>query len=136
VDNYYYLSDEKIKQMDISEIFGGQIQLPVIACGDCIKVIDGRGAILYEIKLDSQVNCFSQQKEKTSRGCPLIIYGCKNGSIGALELTKDEAIILWENDCDHRSAVSLIKVDQLAKKDNIVLTRESGEIELFVYTEK
>jgi len=28
----------------------------------------------------------------------LIIYGTKSGNIGAIELTKDEAIVLWETD--------------------------------------
>jgi hypothetical protein len=42
----------------------------------------------------------------------LIIYGTKNGTIGAVELTKDEAIVLWEVDFtfEGKSAVTHIKV--------------------------
>lgn len=41
-----------------------------------------------------------------------MIYGLKNGGIGALELTKDEAVVLWETDftLEGKAAVSHIKV--------------------------
>jgi hypothetical protein len=52
------------------------------------------------------------QASKTSRGCPMLIYGLKNGSIGAIELTKDEGIVLWEYDVmDSKSAVAHIKCE-------------------------
>lgn len=42
----------------------------------------------------------------------MLIYGLKNGSIGAIELTKDEGIVLWEYDVmDSKSAVAHIKCE-------------------------
>ena len=37
---------------------------------------------------------------QSARNFPLVIYGLKNGTIGALEatLSEDEAFILWEED--------------------------------------
>lgn len=61
-----------------------------------------------------------------------MIYGCKNGSIGAIELTKEEAITLWE--LEGEGSVSLLCCDSL-KEQNICLVRENGEIELFAYKE-
>lgn len=75
----------------------------------------------------------------TKNGYPLIVYGTKSGSIGAIELTKDEAIVLWETDFtfETKSIVSHIKVAQLKEgTQNIVVTREDGLIEIHSYTER
>jgi len=59
----------------------------------------------------------------------------KNGSIGAIELTKDEAIVLWEYDVlDSKSAVTHIKCEQFIEQ-NIILARDTGEIEIYTYSE-
>lgn len=65
----------------------------------------------------------------------MLIYGLKNGSLGAIELTKDEAIVLWEYDVmDNKSAISIIKCENLVEQ-NIILARDGGEIEVYNYTE-
>jgi hypothetical protein len=79
------------------------------------------------------------QAEMTASGCPLIVFGTRNGGIGAIELTRDEAIVLWETESvfDTKSAVYHIKVAQLASVNyNIVVTREDGLIEIFTYNQK
>jgi hypothetical protein len=66
-----------------------------------------------------------------------LIFGLKNGGIGALELTNDEAVVLWESDCSNegKAAVSHLKVAQLQEGvQNIVVTREDGLIEIFTYS--
>ena len=136
VDNYFYLSDEKITKMDVCEIQGAKGYSPVLACGDSLRVISASGSLLYQVKMDSQVTCFSQQKEKTTRSCPLLVYGCKNGAVGAVEMTRDEAIVLWENSSHNKGAVTFITTDSLFTQQNIILSRESGEIEIYVYSEK
>ena len=82
---------------------------------------------------DSNVTCFSLAKETTGTGNALLIYGCKNGRMGAIELTKDEAIVLWENEVHGKSSISHIKADSLGDQ-NIVLARDSGDIEVYTYT--
>ena len=67
----------------------------------------------------------------------MIIYGTKNGTIGAIELTKDEAIVLWEVDFtfEGKSAVTHIKVAQLKEgTDNILVSRDCGLIEVYTYS--
>ena len=66
-----------------------------------------------------------------------MIFGLKNGGIGALELTNDEAVVLWESDfsLEGKAAVSHLKVAQLQEGvQNIIVTREDGLIEVFTYT--
>lgn len=45
--------------------------------------------------MDSYVTCFDIE---TVGSKPVLIYGTKNGGIGAIELNIDEAILLWENE--------------------------------------
>ena len=112
---------------------------PVIAVGDKIRTIDGHGKMLYQIQLDSKVTCFDLQSEPASSGYPLLIFGLKNGGLGALELTNHEAVVLWESECsiEGKAAVSHLKVAQLQEGvQNIIVTREDGVIEIFTYTQR
>lgn len=92
-----------------TNIESGEVWNPILACQDStIKVLNHRGGILYQARMESPVMSVSLAEELTSRGCPLLCYGLKNGNIGALELSKEEAIHLWEVDCqdDGRAPVS------------------------------
>ena len=112
---------------------------PVIAVGDKIRTIDGHGKMLYQIQLDSKVTCFDLQSEPASSGYPLLIFGLKNGGLGALELTNQEAVVLWESECslEGKAAVQHLKVAQLQEGvQNIIVTREDGVIEIFTYTQR
>ena len=67
-----------------------------------------------------------------------MVFGLQNGNVGALELQEDEAIVLWELDCNsegNKAPVSHIKVAQL--KDGhppcIVLVREDSVIEIYKF---
>ena len=55
------------------------------------------------------------QPELTTRGFPLLIYGLKSGGLGALELSNDEAVVLWEVDFtfEGKAPVAHLKVAQL-----------------------
>jgi hypothetical protein len=79
------------------------------------------------------------QPEPSHKGFPVLIYGTKSGGIGAIELTQDEAIVLWECDFtfDGKSPVSHLKVAQLREEQNhIVISRDDGTIEIFTYSER
>ena len=91
------------------------IVAPVLAVSDKMRVIDSLGKILYQIQLDAKVTCFDVQQEPAVSGFPLVIYGLKNGGIGALELTNDEAVVIWEADYSlkGKAAVAHLKVAQL-----------------------
>jgi hypothetical protein len=58
--------------------------------------------MLYQTQLDSQVLCFDLQEEPTKNGFPLVVAGTKSGNLAAIELTNDEAIVLWETDYDDK----------------------------------
>lgn len=134
VDKYYYVAEDFITNMKVVVITK---PTPVIAVGDKIRTIDGHGKMLYQIQLDSRVTCFDLQIEPASSGYPLLIFGLKNGGIGALELTNDEAVVIWESDCsiEGKAAVTQLKVAQLQDGvQNIIVTREDGLIEIFTYT--
>lgn len=133
VDKYYYMSDETIATMDVATING--VNLPILACGDQIRVIGSDGKVLYTAQMESQITCFSLQKEPTQRGGFVLVYGLRNGCIGAVELSGDEAVVLWE--CEwmmERSPISYLVADTLLHQ-NIALARDSGEIEIHRYSE-
>lgn len=111
LDKYFYLADDVINHMMVCTIEGIGA-MAVIAVQDRIRVIDGKGKLLYSTQLDSYVTCFDIRPEPSSKGFPLLVFGTKAGSIGAVELTTDEAIVLWECDFtfDGKSSVSHIKV--------------------------
>lgn len=114
------------------------IYSPVLAVGDKILTLDQYGKVLYKIQLDAGVTCFDIQQEPSSAGFPLLIYGLKNGGIGAIELTTDEAVVLWESDFsfEAKAASSQIKVAQLQDNvNNIIVAREDGMIEVYTYTQ-
>ena len=70
----------------------------ILACNDSsIKVIDDAGRLLYQTVLDAAPTCCILLPRDGSEQSPtLLLYGLKNGAIGALELQSDEAIVLWE----------------------------------------
>jgi len=75
----------------------------------------------------------------TKNGFPLVVYGTKSGNIGAVELTEDEAIVLWETDYsfENKSIVTHVKVASLKEGiSNICLTRDDGAIEIYSFTER
>ena len=49
----------------------------------------------------------------------ILIFGLQNGNIGAIEVTSDEAILLWEIECsqdEDKAPVSHLKIAQLKDK--------------------
>jgi hypothetical protein len=56
------------------------------------------------------VTCINISETRSSRDCPLVFFGLRNGSLGAIEATKDEAIVLWENEPEGSTAsITVIK---------------------------
>ena len=95
--------------------------------------------MLYQTQLDANVTCFDLQEAPTRNGYPLLVYGTKSGNIGAIELTADEAIVLWETDFafEGKSIVSHVKVASLKEGAlNACVSREDGSIEVYSYSEK
>lgn len=85
------------------------------------------------------MTCFDLQEQPTRNGFPLLVYGTKSGNIGAIELTSDEAIVLWETDFafENKAIVSHIKVASLKEGvQNICVSREDGSIEVYSFSEK
>lgn len=135
VDQYYYLAEDTITFMMVVNL---QQALAVVAVQDKIRVISSKGQSLYESQMDSDVTCFDLDSNSSKQ--PVLIYGTKNGGIGAIELNSDEAILLWETEeygQGDKAAVSHIKVASLKEgSTNLVLTREDGLIEVYTYSPK
>ncbi len=115
----------------------------ILACNDCtIKVIDDSGQLIYQTILDAAPNCITlvnKQNDAETSGPLILLYGLQNGNIGAVELSRDEAVGLWELDCnqeENKAPVSHLKVAQL--KDNqpecCILVREDSYIEIYKFT--
>lgn len=109
----------------------------VIAVQDKIRVISSSGTSLYESQMDSYVTCFDIEVVNAKS---ILIYGTKNGGIGAIELNSDEAILLWETEdfrFGEKAAITHIKVASLKEgSSNLILTREDGMIEVYTYNSK
>ncbi len=89
----------------------------ILACNDCtIKVIDDSGQLIYQTILDAAPNCITlvnKQNDAETSGPLILLYGLQNGNIGAIELSRDEAVGLWELDCnseENKAPVSHLKV--------------------------
>ena len=75
-------------------------------------------------------------RDESQQGPTLILYGLKNGAIGAMELQTDEAIVLWEIQAGQgqsTAGVSLIKVAQLRENQPLscIIVREDSSIEIY-----
>lgn len=137
VDKYYYIAEDVINHMTVVMI--GSDALAAVAVQDKIRIIDNKGSMLYQTQLDAHVTCFDVQEAPTKNGFPLLIFGTKSGNIGAIELTIDEAIVLWETDYqfENKSIVTHVKVASLKDGvNNICLTRDDGSIEIYSFTER
>lgn len=141
VDKYYYMAEDTIAHMLVVEIVrGSNIGQAVLAVQDKIKVLNDRGQVAYQTQVDSPIVCLDVRPKPTKAGCPLIVYGTKNGNIGAVELTKDEAIVLWETDFtfEKKSGVSLIKVASLSPDEgpnHLIVTRDDSHIEVYTFSQ-
>jgi len=137
VDKYYYIAEDVINHMTVVMI--GSDALAAVAVQDKIRIIDNKGSMLYQTQLDAHVTCFVVQEDPTKNGFPLLVFGTKSGNIGAIELTIDEAIVLWETDYqfENKSIVTHVKVASLKDGvNNICLTRDDGSIEIYSFTER
>lgn len=95
-DKYYFVCDDKINEMIVHhgglgrDTSGSSDPFVILACNDStIKVIDGAGRLLYQTVLDAAPTCMALVPRAEGYGgeCPtMLIYGLKNGAIGALEL--------------------------------------------------
>lgn len=136
VDKYYYVAEDAISHMAVANLqsLGAHA---VIAVQDKIRVIDNRGQVKYQSQLDSQVTAFDLRSEPSKSGCPILIYGTKNGNLGAIELTPDEAIVLWETDFNISSGISLLKVARLSQtgNDHAIVSRDDGTLEVYEYSQ-
>ena len=105
-DKYFFVCDDKINEMIVhhGDLTGSGVVEPyvILACNDCsIKVIDDQGELIYKTTLDAAPTCITLIKAQPESQGPLILmYGLQNGNIGAVELSKDEAVGLWEVDCN------------------------------------
>ena len=117
----------------------------VIACHDkTIKVLKD-GDLHYIAKFDAPVMVISNSGKLSSRQCPIVAYGLRNGSIGLLELTRNEAVTLWslESSQTNGSPVCAIKasiINPTPAEDEpltseVVVARDDGSIEVCSYEE-
>ena len=124
---------------NLSSQGGGEEAYVFLACNDStVKVIGDNGRLIYFVTLEAAVTSITlvsspltanQEREsqaaaagneafsETNTAAPtIILYGLQNGNFGALELLGDEAIVLWEFDCnseENKAPISHIKVAQL-----------------------
>jgi hypothetical protein len=92
LDKYFYLADDVINHMMVCTI-DGVGAMAVIAVQDRIRVIDGKGKLLYSTQLDSYVTCFDIRPEPSSKGFPLLVFGTKAGSIGAVDDRRSNCVV-------------------------------------------
>ena len=77
---------------------------------------------------------FHQENE----GVPLLLYGLQNGNFGAIELSEDDSILLWEYDSHiegNRAPITHIKVAELKENQSpsIILVRDDSSIEIYKF---
>jgi hypothetical protein len=73
---------------------------------------------------------------KTQRAWSVIGYGLRNGGIGCLEMTREEANVIWclEGSQTNGSAVSTIKCGNLSSDEqyhSFIVARDHGSIEIY-----
>lgn len=144
-DKYFFVCDDKINEMIVhhGDLRGNGMIEPfvILACNDCtIKVIDDTGSLIFQTILDAAPNCITLVKQSSEAPGPLILmYGLQNGNIGAVELSRDEAVGLWELDCnseESKAPVSHLKVAQLkeGQPECCIIVREDSSIEIYKFS--
>ena len=139
-DKYYYTCDERINDMLMLE-FGNKFY-PLLGCQDStMRLIDPTGKLQYMNTFSSPVSCIASA-DRTKRDAPLVCFGLKNGTIGAVECTvgEDEAVILWEIEPElgsiQNSPVSILKLVTFPSGNHLVVARDNGSLEIYYYDEK
>lgn len=80
---------------------------------------------------DAPVLAIGINERLTTRNTPIFGFGLKNGAVGLIELTSEDAIILCEIEPDNRSPASIVKLFELKNQTHMVVARDDGSIELY-----
>ena len=87
--------------MIVHHAANGGDAIVILACNDSsVKVVADNGRLQYQAILDSAPTCISAIEQQEGGQALIILYGLQNGNIGAMELGVDEAIVLWELNCN------------------------------------
>jgi len=139
-DRYYYTSDERINDMLVLG-FPSEQYYSMLACNDStIRMIGPDGTLQYTSTFSSPVTAVISVG-MTQRQSPLVCFGLRNGTIGALEATigEDQAVILWEVEPElgqnTNSPVSILKLFDNGQS-HLVVARENGSLEIYRFDEK
>ena len=115
----------------------------VLACNDStVKAISEDGKLLYQAVLDAapiSLSLVSTEEMAGKLTSTIICYGLANGNIGAIELGKDEAIVLWEVDCSadqQKAPVSIVQVATLKEALHLAVVRDDSTIEVHKFLER
>ena len=80
---------------------------------------------------DAPVLTIGMNERLTTRNTPIFGYGLKNGALGLIELTSEDAIILCEIEPDNRSPAAIVRLFDLKNQTHLVVARDDGSIELY-----
>lgn len=139
MDKFFYICEDRINDMLIASVSGQMVSNAILACQDkTIKVLV-ENELLYQQKFDSPCTVIALSPEQSSRFCPVIGFGLKNGTIGCVELTRGEPVVLWTLDGSlmNSSSVSVIKICKLFQEEegffNMIVGRDDGSIEVYTF---
>lgn len=147
-DKYFFICEDVINDMVVTSLnpqaeVGSRESLVALACNDStIKAISEDGKLMYQTVLDAAPITLSLVNNEDTAGklaSTIICYGLTNGNIGAIELGRDEAIVLWEVNCsaDQRKApVSIVQVATLKESLHLVVVRDDSTIEVHKFLER
>ncbi len=124
-----------IHSLMISEVHGKQKPLSIIGSEDSKLKILATKDLLYTLPVNSAPTFISPMKQSTYDYCENNhLFGTRSGSHGILNIEKDSAKILWENNINTNMSdvVCLRSVDiNLDGQNEIILARSNGEVNIF-----
>lgn len=140
MDKFFYICEDRINDMLIASVSGQMVSNAILACQDkSIKVLV-ENELLYQQKFNSACMVLALSPEQSSRFCPVIGYGLKNGTIGCVELTRGEPVVLWSLDGSqmNSSTVSVLTICKLFQEENegffnMIVGRDDGSIEVYSF---
>ena len=113
-----------------------------LACNDStVKAISDDGKLMHQAVLDAAPISLALVNSEDTAGklsTTIVCYGLANGNIGAIELSREEAIVLWEVDCSAdqpKAPVSIVKVAALKDSLHLIVVRDDSTIEVHKFLE-
>uniref|UniRef100_A0A0N5AHG3 Bardet-Biedl syndrome 7 protein homolog n=1 Tax=Syphacia muris TaxID=451379 RepID=A0A0N5AHG3_9BILA len=132
-----YLSEEKINDVLCLPVvegswFGRGIT-PVLAIDDkTIKVLSG-SQVAYEVCVRDQPNILHLFMNDGGSNKEQVLYGCRGGQFGLVNLMKDSGTIVWELNTETFAAITSIDCYSITGGDrpDLIIGKEDGYLEIY-----